>query len=75
MCIRDRSNVVSMDFATASSAHNIEPSKVAAPADKLSELNSNDDFSMLFFVIQTYLGKTLSQPETNACLLYTSRCV
>ena len=64
------SNVVSMDFATASSAHNIEPSKVTAPADKLSELNSNDDFSMLLFVIQTYLGKTLSQPETNAIVYF-----
>lgn len=42
------SNVVSMDFATASSAHNIEPSKVTAPADKLSELNSNDDFQCCF---------------------------
>ena len=59
-----------MDFATASSAHNIEPSKVTAPADKLSELNSNDDFSMLLFVIQTYLGKTLSQPETNAIVYF-----
>ena len=59
-----------MDFATASSAHNIEPSKVTAPADKLSGLNSNDDFSMLLFVIQTYLGKTLSQPETNAIVYF-----
>ena len=64
------SNVVSMDFAAASSAHNIEPSKVTAPADKLNELNSNDDFSMLLFVIQTYLGKTLSQPETNAIVYF-----
>ncbi len=64
------SNVVSMDFAAASSAHNVEPSKVTAPADKLNELNSNDDFSMLLFVIQTYLGKTLSQPETNAIVYF-----
>ncbi len=67
------SNVVSMDFAKAypaSSAHNVEPSKVTAPADKLNKLNSNDDFSMLLFVIQTYLGKTLSQPETNAIVYF-----
>ncbi len=64
------SNVVSVDFAAASSAHNVEPSKVTAPADKLNELNSNDDFSMLLFVIQTYLGKTLSQPETNAIVYF-----
>ena len=53
------SNVVSMDFATASSAHNIEPSKVTAPADKLSELNSNDDFSMLLFVERLFLSLRL----------------
>ena len=64
------SNVVSMDFAIKAPSHTVEPSKVTAPAEKLDELNSNDDFSMLLFVIQTYLGKTLSQPEV--CLLYTS---
>ena len=64
------SNVISMDSAAASSAHNIEPSKVTAPADKLNELNSNDDFSMLLFVIQTYLGRTLSQSETNAIVYF-----
>ena len=64
------SNVVSMDFAIAASTHAVEPSKVTAPAEKLDELNSNDDFSMLLFVIQTYLGKTLSQPEVNAIVYF-----
>lgn len=64
------SNVVSMDFAITASTHAVEPSKVTAPAEKLDELNSNDDFSMLLFVIQTYLGKTLSQPEVNAIVYF-----
>lgn len=64
------SNVVSMDFAITAPAHAVEPSKVTAPAEKLDELNSNDDFSMLLFVIQTYLGKTLSQPEVNAIVYF-----
>lgn len=67
------SNVVSMDFAiasSASSAHNVEPSKVTVPADRLNELNSDDDFSMSLFAIETYLGKTLSQPATNAIVYF-----
>ena len=64
------SNVVSMDFAIKAPSHTVEPSKVTAPAEKLDELNSNDDFSMLLFVIQTYLGKTLSQPEVNAIVYF-----
>lgn len=49
---------------------NIEPSKVAASPDKLNELSSNDDFSMLVFVVQTYLGKTLSSGEINAIVYF-----
>ena len=44
------SNVVSMDFAIKAPSHTVEPSKVTAPAEKLDELNSNDDFSMLCFL-------------------------
>lgn len=49
---------------------NIEPSKVAASPDKLNELSSNDEFSMLVFVVQTYLGKTLSSGEINAIVYF-----
>ena len=62
-----------MDFAIKAPSHTVEPSKVTAPAEKLDELNSNDDFSMLLFVIQTYLGKTLSQPEVNAIVYFYDR--
>ncbi len=48
----------------------IEPSRVTVSPDKLSELSSNDDFSMLVFVVQTYLGKTLSEGEINAIVYF-----
>lgn len=48
----------------------VEPSRVTVSPDKLSELSSNDDFSMLVFVVQTYLGKTLSEGEINAIVYF-----
>lgn len=64
------SNVLSMDRHAAGTSHNTEPSKISASPDKLNELSSNDDFSMLLFVVQTYLGKTLSAAETNAIVYF-----
>ncbi len=48
----------------------VEPSKVTVSPDKLNELSSSDDFSMLIFVVQTYLGKTLSSGEINAIVYF-----
>ena len=40
------------------------------PAEKLKELGSNEDFSMLLFALQTYLGRPLSDKETNAVIYF-----
>lgn len=48
----------------------IEPSKVQYPSEKLKELGSNEDFSMLLFALQTYLGRPLSDKETNAVIYF-----
>lgn len=64
-------NVVPISRINSSISFNdIEPSKITAPAEKLNELSSNDDFSMLLFVVQTYLGKTLSDSEVNAIVYF-----
>ena len=76
--VSDDSNIIHTTFNEAADnapkpviiKDSIEPSKVAASPDKLNELSSNDDFSMLIFVVQTYLGKTLSSGEINAIVYF-----
>ena len=48
----------------------VDPSRITVSPEKLNELSSNDDFSMLIFVVQTYLGKTLSESEINAIVYF-----
>ncbi|MGN0317190.1 MAG: DnaD domain protein [Lachnospira sp.] len=50
--------------------HLIEPSKIQYTPEKLNELSENEEFRMLIYVIQTYLGKPLSDKETNSVVYF-----
>lgn len=59
-------------FASPSnnSVRHVEPSSVQYSAEKLSELNSDENFSMLLYVIESYLSRPLSIKETNAIVYF-----
>lgn len=48
----------------------VEPSSMQYSAEKISELNSDENFSMLLYVIESYLGRPLSIKETNAIVYF-----
>lgn len=48
----------------------VEPSNMQYSAEKISELNSDENFSMLLYVIESYLGRPLSIKETNAIVYF-----
>ncbi len=52
------------------SAKHVEPSSMQYSAEKISELNSDENFSMLLYVIESYLGRPLSIKETNAIVYF-----
>lgn len=62
----------STSFTSASnnSVRHVEPSSVQYSAEKLSELNSDENFSMLLYVIESYLSRPLSIKETNAIVYF-----
>jgi len=49
----------------------IRPSMIAPTKERLAQLNDEEDFSLLMFGIQSYLGRPLKQTESNlAAYLY-----
>ena len=48
----------------------VEPSSMQYSSEKISELNSDENFSMLLYVIESYLGRPLSIKETNAIVYF-----
>lgn len=48
----------------------VEPSSMQYSAEKISELNCDENFSMLLYVIESYLGRPLSIKETNAIVYF-----
>ena len=46
--------------AAASMKHHVEPSSMQYSAEKISELSADENFSMLLYVIESYLGRPLS---------------
>ena len=48
----------------------VEPSSMQYSAEKISELNSDENFSMLLYAIESYLGRPLSIKETNAIVYF-----
>ena len=47
-----------------------EPSKVSYSKEQLNGFLANDNFSMLLFVIEQYLGRPLSTKETNSIVYF-----
>ena len=56
--------------AAASMKHHVEPSSMQYSAEKISELSADENFSMLLYVIESYLGRPLSIKETNAIVYF-----
>lgn len=48
----------------------IEASKIQFTPEKLNELSDDETFSMLTYVIQSYLGRTLTNKEINSIAYY-----
>jgi len=70
---RTSGNVLSMSIDLNSSTSQpiaMEPSRITVSKEKLNELSSNDEFSMLLYVAQTYLGKQLTSRETNSLVYF-----
>lgn len=61
----DRANIDKTNISK-----HVEPSSVQYSAEKISELNSDENFSMLLYVIESYLGRPLSIKETNAIVYF-----
>lgn len=47
-----------------------EPSKVSYSKEQLNDFLANDNFSMLLFVIEQYMGRPLSTKETNSIVYF-----
>lgn len=47
-----------------------EPSKVSYSKEQLNGFLANDNFSMLLFVIEQYMGRPLSTKETNSIIYF-----
>lgn len=47
-----------------------EPSKVSYSKEQLNGFLANDNFSMLLFVIEQYMGRPLSTKETNSIVFF-----
>lgn len=56
--------------AGAGAVTQIQPSDMQYSADKISELNSDENFSMLLYVIESYLSRPLSIKEINAIVYF-----
>lgn len=61
----DRANIDKTNISK-----HVEPSSVQYSAEKIRELNSDENFSMLLYVIESYLGRPLSIKETNAIVYF-----
>ena len=61
---------VAAAHGTSGSPKHVEPSSMQYSAEKISELNSDENFSMLLYVIESYLGRPLSIKETNAIVYF-----
>lgn len=57
-------------YNISESPKHVEPSSMQYSAEKISELNSDENFSMLLYVIESYLGRPLSIKETNAIVYF-----
>lgn len=57
-------------YSISEGPKHVEPSSMQYSAEKISELNCDENFSMLLYVIESYLGRPLSIKETNAIVYF-----
>ena len=57
-------------YSISEGSKHVEPSSIQYSAEKISELNCDENFSMLLYVIESYLGRPLSIKETNAIVYF-----
>ena len=58
------------DIKQTEGIYTAEPSKVSYSKEQLNGFLANDNFSMLLFVIEQYMGRPLSTKETNSIVYF-----